>query len=262
MALRAHSSSWISAGRDGGKTYMLTSTVSKSDGASAVGRELRDALRRIELNGGPAREPRVLMVGPGPRVRGGITSVIAAYGQSRVWRGRSFRWLSTYDDRGPVRKILAALRAYLLAPFLISRADIVHIHGEFRTSFMRKLPLILLAKAMRKDVIYHVHAYTCEEAFNGQLAPLIRLAFTLVDKVIAISPSWAARIQAQCPGASIVSLLNPVIIPTKDRGQQTERKEPRILFLGKLEARKGFTDLLNAMPGVLAAVPSAKLVFA
>jgi glycosyltransferase involved in cell wall biosynthesis len=202
------------------------------------------------------------MVGPGPRVRGGITAVIATFQQCRIWSEYSITWLSTYDDRGPVRKIVAALRAYLLGLFLISRADIVHVHGEFRKSFIRKLPLILMAKAMRKAVIYHVHAYTCEEAFKGPLAPLIRWTFGLVDKVIAISPSWATRIQAQCPRASIVSVLNPVIIPKYDSRRQTQRKEPRILFLGKLEPRKGFMDLLSAMPGVLAVVPSAKLVFA
>lgn len=206
--------------------------------------------------------PRVLMVGPGPRVRGGITSVIANYQKCRIWTEYSITWLSTYDDRGPIRKIVAALRAYLLGPFLIGRADIIHVHGEFRKSFIRKLPLILIAKAMRKSVIYHVHAYACEEAFRGPLAPLIRWTFALVDKVIALSPSWASRIQAQCPGASIVSLLNPAVIPKKDSRRQTESKEPRILFLGKLEPRKGFRDLLAAMPGVLAAVPSAKLIFA
>jgi glycosyltransferase involved in cell wall biosynthesis len=201
------------------------------------------------------------MVGPGPRVRGGITAVIATFQECRIWREYSITWLSTYDDRGPVRKIVAALRAYLLGPFLISRADIVHVHGEFRKSFVRKLPLILMARVMRKSVIYHVHAYTCEEAFKGPLAPLIRWTLSSVEKVIAISPSWATRIQSQCPKASIVSLLNPVIIPENDSQRQTQRKEPRVLFLGKLEPRKGFRDLLLAMPGVLAAVPSAKLVF-
>jgi glycosyltransferase involved in cell wall biosynthesis len=209
-----------------------------------------------------AKTQHVLMVGPGPHVRGGITAVIAAYKQSQIWKDYSFTWLSTYDDRGPIRKIVAALRAYLLGPSLISRADIVHVHGVFRKSFIRKLPLILLAKAMRKRVIYHVHAATLEGAFNGPVAPLIRWTLALVDKVIAISPGWAASIQSQCPRASIATLLNPVIIPAKDNLQQTERNEPRILFLGKLEPRKGFRDLLMAMPGVLAAVPAAKLVFA
>ena len=42
----------------------------------------------------------------------------------------------------------------------------------------------------------------------------------------------------------------------------SEKKEPRILFLGSLEPRKGFKDLLMAMSAVVASVPTAKLVFA
>jgi glycosyltransferase involved in cell wall biosynthesis len=205
---------------------------------------------------------RVLMVGPGPNVRGGVNSVIAVFMQSKLWRRYSFHWLSTYDDRGPIRKIVAALRAYLLGPFLIGRADIVHVHGSFGTSFVRKLPLILTAKAMRKRVIFHVHACTFEEAFNGPVGPVIRWVLSSVHKVIALSPIWAADIQSRFPKANIVSLPNPVIVPAKDIVRPPEKKEARILFLGRLEPRKGFGDLLMAMPAVLAVVPTAKAVFA
>ena len=161
--------------------------------------------------------PRVLIVGPGPNVRGGINSVIAAYLDSQILQRYSFEWLSTFDDRGPIRKIVAALRAYLLGPVLIGRADIVHVHGAFRTSVKRKLPLILMAKAMRKRVIFHVHASTLEKAFDGPVAPMIRWMLASVDKVIALSPIWAASIQSQCPGADIVCLPNPVKVQTRER---------------------------------------------
>jgi glycosyltransferase involved in cell wall biosynthesis len=206
--------------------------------------------------------PRVLMVGPGPNVRGGINSVIAAYLESKSLQMYSFEWLSTFDDRSPIRKIVAALRAYLLGPVLISRADIVHVHGAFRTSVKRKLPLILMAKAMRKRVIFHVHASTFEKAFDGPVAPMIRWMLASVDKVIALSPIWAASIQSQCPGADVVCLPNPVKVPTRDSVRSSQKKKPRILFLGSLEPRKGFKDLLMAMSAVLARIPAAKLVFA
>ena len=206
--------------------------------------------------------PHVLMVGPGPHVRGGITSVIAAYMQSQLCQRYSFRWLSTYDDRGPIRKIIAALRAYLIGPVLISRADIVHVHGVFRKSFIRKLPLVLVAMAMRKRVILHIHAATFEGAFNGPVAPLIRRMLASVDRVIALSPIWAAGIRSQCPRAKIVSLPNPVIMPSGCSMPPSDKKEPRILFLGSLELRKGFRDLLRAAPAVLAIVPGTKFIFA
>ena len=211
--------------------------------------------RRVEA-------PHVLMVGPGPNVRGGINPVIAAYLQSQLSRRYSFNWLSTYDDRGPMRKIVAALRAYMIGPVLISRADIVHVHGVFRKSFIRKLPLILMAKAMHKRVIFHVHVGTLEGASNGPVAPAIRWMLASVDKVIALSPICAAGIQSWLPMADVTSLPNPVKVPPRDSVWPSAKKEPRILFLGRLEPKKGFRDLLMAMPAVLAIVPTAKLVFA
>jgi len=129
---------------------MHGSTFLQSDSSPATNSEDKNAQLCCETMRRRA-EIHVLMVGPGPNVRGGITAVIAAYRQSKIWKEYSFTWLSTYDDRGPVRKIVAALRAYLLGPYLISRADIVHVHGVFRKSFIRKLPLILMAKAMRES---------------------------------------------------------------------------------------------------------------
>jgi glycosyltransferase involved in cell wall biosynthesis len=119
-----------------------------------------------------------------------------------------------------------------------------------------------MAKAMRKRVIFHIHAATFEGAFNGPVAPVIRRMLASVDRVIAISPIWAAGIRSQCPRATIVSLPNPVIVPPKDSVPPSDQKEPRILFLGKLEPRKGFRDLLRAVPAVLAIVPKASFVFA
>jgi glycosyltransferase involved in cell wall biosynthesis len=204
----------------------------------------------------------VLMVGPGPNVRGGINSVIAAYMQSKLRQQYACDWLSTYDDRGPFRKIAAALRAYTLGPVLISRADIVHIHGVFRKSFARKLPLILMAKAMRKRVIFHVHAAIHEGSFTGPLAPVIRWVLTSVDKVIVLSPIFISGIQSHCPRANVISLPNPTLLPRADSMRPAKKNEPRILFLGRPELKKGFRDLLKAMPAVIALVPTARLVVA
>jgi glycosyltransferase involved in cell wall biosynthesis len=204
--------------------------------------------------------PHVLMVGPGPQVRGGINSKIAVYMESQLSQKYSFVWLSTYDDRGPMRKIMAALCAYLIGPVLISRADIVHVHGVFRKSFIRKLPLILIAKAMRKRVIFHIHRGTFEGSFNGPVAPVIRWMLASVDRVIVLSPICAASIRHQCPRADIVSLPNPVIVPPRDSVRPSDKKEPRILFLGMLDPKKGFTDLMRAIPAVLAIVPTASFL--
>jgi glycosyltransferase involved in cell wall biosynthesis len=53
-----------------------------------------------------------------------------------------------------------------------------------------------------------------------------------------------------------------VIVPPRDSVRPSDKKEPRILFLGILDPKKGFTDLMRAIPAVLAIVPTASFVFA
>src|SRR5947209_7934885 len=75
----------------------------KAEGRLAPQPEVQDTqpIRAEKIPHG--ENPRVLMVGPGPQVRGGITSVITAYMESPLCEKYSFSWLSTYDDRGPIR---------------------------------------------------------------------------------------------------------------------------------------------------------------
>ena len=68
-------------------------------------RYLRDERPDRDENRRRGEVPHVLMIGLGPNIRGGMTSVIEAYLQSRLWLKYSFSWLSTYDDRGPVERL-------------------------------------------------------------------------------------------------------------------------------------------------------------
>src|ERR1017187_3079631 len=192
---------------------------------------------------------RVLMIGPGPQVRGGINVVIQSYFESPLSQWHSIRWLSTYDDRSIIRKILAALRAYMLAPFLMGRSDIVHIHGALdASSFLRKLPLIFLAVAMRKRVIFHVHDFPSP----ATCAAVIRRCLPLLDKVIALSALCAEAFQLRFPGADVVVIPNPLPAAPK-LCKRLAHPNPRILFLGRIENMhpRGRKELPRAFPAGL-----------
>jgi len=202
--------------------------------------------------------PQVLVIAPGHGGRGGIDSVVRLHGCTDLWQD-TCSMLSTYDDRGACYKIWAALRAYITAPLAIARAQIVHIHLAGETSFLRKLPLLGLSAALGKPIILHVHAHGEESLFRKTPHWAWRFAFRKAQRVIALSPSWAAIIRRHTQHPGVVVVPNPVKrFPPAARDAGLP---PRILYVGKLELRKGFDTLIAAAAIVLRSRPDAEFWF-
>ena len=109
--------------------------------------------------------PRVLVVAPGHHGRGGIDSVIRLYQSTDMWKEMSCRMLPTYDDKNLLRKVWAAISGYLLAPAAFLHAEIIHVHLAGEISLLRKIPMLALAKVLRRPLIVHVHACSEESLF-------------------------------------------------------------------------------------------------
>lgn len=201
----------------------------------------------------------VLVIAPADG-RGGIASVVRLHSQTEAWRVMRARLLSTYDDRSSWRKILSAAKAYVAAPLLIARATIVHVHLAAQKSVLRKLPLILMAKSLGKPVIVHVHAFSMESLFDSTTLYAGRLTLRLADHVIALSQVWADAMTSRDASLSVSVIQNPV--STFRRNSWTPDQTPVVLYAGKLEARKGYQDLLAAAVPILKAFPSTQFWFA
>lgn len=208
----------------------------------------------------PVKQPRVLVVAPGRTSRGGIVSVVRLHMEMTVWREMRCALLSTYDDRSSGRKLAAALLAYLLAPLKMMRVDMVHLHVAGQHSLMRKLPIALAARLLRKVLIVHIHASSPESLFDATPSWAVRSVIGKADCVIALSNSWADVIRHHVPSASVTVIPNPVQT-FSDNGCGAERK-PFVLFAGKLEPRKGYATLLEAAAIILKQYPEMQFLFA
>lgn len=203
------------------------------------------------------RLPRVLMVGPGRSVRGGVTSVLLSYEKTDWWRQHRCIWLTSYRDTSALCKIATALWAWLWSFVAVLRVDIVHIHASLRTSLLRKCVFIVVAKMLRRKVVLHMHAPSIEYLEGSGGSILIR-AMSSVDVVVALSKEWKDMLSRYLRGVSIVVVPNPVEIY-----QECERAwNQEILFVGKIEQRKGIDVLLRAMVAVLRRYPDARLIVA
>lgn len=204
-------------------------------------------------------DPRVLVVAPGHGGRGGIDSVVRMYQSTRMWDAMNCRLLATYDDRSALHKILAALKGYMAAPAAILRADIVHVHLAGEISFLRKMPVLFLAKALRRRLILHVHACSEQSLFDKTPRWAWSWALGQSDCVIALSPSWAETIMRHAPEVRVVVVSNPV---GAFSSVPRPHASPRVLYVGKLERRKGFDTLLASVPIVLQEFPEVEFWFA
>jgi len=88
-----------------------------------------------------------------------------------------------------------------------------------------------------------------------------RYVLNWANSVVALSDMWAKEIRKIAPDAKITVIPNPCCVPSLEI-EGRDKTEPIILFAGKLEDRKGFCDLIRAMPIILSKVPNAKLLFA
>lgn len=204
---------------------------------------------------------KVLMVGPGRQVRGGIRLVIQNYTNWPIWKEYSCYWLETYDDRGSFRKIWAFLRAFVQAFSHIFSCNIVHIHAVQNISFYRKIVFFLMAKLTGRKTILHLHAPYPNDFQKFPLNVVSRWVFRRADRVIALSQTWAREVKRIAPKANVEVIHNPCELPAQVPEPIAKRK-PVILFSGKLEPRKGFGDLIRAMPAIISRVPEARLVMA
>ena len=90
------------------------------------------------------------MIGPGRDVKGGVTTVVNNYYGCGLDKSVSLRYLSTMEDGCKLKKLLVALKAYLLFGPLLKNCDIVHVHMAAQASFDRKAFFIERAKRAGK----------------------------------------------------------------------------------------------------------------
>ena len=205
--------------------------------------------------------PRVVMVAPSRRVRGGVTSAVNSLLAALPEDAPSITHVATHVDGPKLLKVCAAIAGTIgvLWAVTFGRRRIVHLHMASHASFSRKSLIARMARMLGARTIIHVHGAGFHVFFKEsppRLQASITRTLERANLVIALSDEWSIRLKRIAPGADIRVLPNPVVVddfaPTLENRPGVPPAGGTVLFLGAFGKRKGVYDLLDAIPAVAA----------
>jgi len=221
--------------------------------------------RRLRRRALKSRDCSVLIVGPGPMSQGGISAVVAMHKNCSCWDSQNCIWLETMNGGSGVTKLVTAVIAFGRAVMLLPRTRLMHIHMALGASLFRKFPFFALARTFNKATVVHLHDF--DSRFNSLMGGPPSLGRTLcalmlrhADRVVALSRSWEQIILRHVPAARTCCLPNPYWLPPGF--QPANRTGRSVLYLNRIESRKGYEHLLGAVPEVLKHCPRTTFVLA
>jgi phosphatidyl-myo-inositol alpha-mannosyltransferase len=161
---------------------------------------------------------------------------------------------------GSVARITLSLRSYLQAKRLLQEQqfDLIHLHEPM----MPALPLTVLRHSNTTNVgTFHAFRNRPLTYFYGK--PILRPFFRKLHGRIAVS-SAARDFVGEYFRADYRVIPNGIDFPRFHARyrplEQLADERPTVLFVGRLEKRKGLKFLLRAWPKVLERQPNARLV--
>ncbi len=193
---------------------------------------------------------QVLMLGPGLRVKGGVTAVEKLI-VANMPESIDMRFVSTMEDGSGLKKafvfLVSVVRVFGL--LLVGWPRVVHLHFTSRGSNIRKMTLARLCRLFGRRVVMHGHGGEFH-LFVERLSPAYR-AWTLrtirrADCVICLSKSWREFYSTLGIDTNrLIALPNPVRIPAT-APERSGVESVQFLYLGLMAQPKGVYDMLDA----------------
>ena len=203
---------------------------------------------------------RVLIIGPGIKTQGGITSVISAHQTFFQSAGIQSDWLYTHETGDACKKMFVLLQGvFCLLKYLYSgQYSVIWVHASEIKSALRKCVFIVLCKVFqrRTPVIFHLHAFNTNLFKSGPRNLVYKLLFRMSTRVVALSDAWKTIIVSSGVNSHKVTVIpNPCML---ERDSSTS-KRPVILYAGAFEKRKGIDILVRAFLAINKEFPSWEL---
>jgi glycosyltransferase involved in cell wall biosynthesis len=199
-----------------------------------------------------AERPRVLQLGPD--APGGMRAVMRGLFASPLGERYRLELVATHRGTGWLERLgVFSVALWQLTRWsLRGHGRIVHIHATVRGSMLRKAICVLLAKALRRRTILHMHSgpgdVTRERDRLGPFrVALFRLAFRAADAVLAVSAASAAALEAAYGVSGVVVVPNAAPLAPDVPAGRGEGPAKALYLGGFANPVKGGGELLTAL---------------
>lgn len=206
---------------------------------------------------------KAVMIGPSPLARGGMATVVKTLIEHGYDDGGRCVFIATHVEGSALRKAGRAGAAFarFLAMLAQGEVALLHVHVASGVSFWRKALFIGAARLCGRPVLFHLHGGQFRNFIEGLPGLRRRVALAAVRSAgaaFALTEASAAWLRDDCGIARVEVFPNPL----PDAPALPRRPGQNVLYIGRLEEKKGVFELLQGFAGVLAARPGARLVLA
>lgn len=204
----------------------------------------------------------IVLVGPSTTQRGGVVSVIKGLQDFLKSRNCIVRTVATTTDKGTMHSVLTFFRAWLSIcnACTLNRADVVHLHMASKGSCLRKSILGFTCLIFRVPYVIHLHGGRFSIFYEKELGPIGRIFVSFIFRraasIIALSKTWQEWLSTTIKLKRVFVVFNGV---PSYKNVPKDKSTPTILFLGRLSANKGTSELITAMFDVMQKFPNTIL---
>lgn len=226
-------------------------------------------------------KPRVLIVGPGGTMMGGVSTFVEMLLSSPILK-ENYDLIHLDTTRAPRdigledRFSLANLVYFFqqMGKFIRIAAQqkprVAHLQVTSGLSFWKAGFFLFLSRLFGIKTVAHLHGGLFDQFFRHSPAlmkKMIGWQFRQADYVITLSHRWKDFLLTEVdPRINTGVVANTVDLlfaeASRNPPAPVEKKDKIILFLGSLGKRKGVFDIIKAVPLVLEKHPDAIFVFA
>jgi len=201
---------------------------------------------------------RILLLGPARTAVSGVsTHINQLFGSPLATRFELTQFQVGSEGRmeGPVRTALRLITSPVtFAVCLIRlRPRIVHINTSFEPKgYWRDLAYLVLARLMRRRIVYQIHGGALPGEFfsgNATLTSLLRRVLSWPDAVVLLAASEVAAYGAFAPGARLIRIANAIQLYDADVSvtRYAGTRPLEVVYVGRLAVNKGILDIIEAV---------------
>jgi len=195
------------------------------------------------------KKKNILMCSSDLSAKGGMVSVVKNYIGYENWDKYNIIHCPTHIDANKIVVTIYFFFAYirLIFTLITKKIDAAHLHTAERGSFFRKAIILRTLKVFGIKTLMHHHAAEFEDFYaklSDDKKDFVNKTLEMADINVVLSNLLVPMIKDKAPKARVEVLYNAV----NTYNEKPYNAEARnILFLGRLGARKGTYDLLDAI---------------